>query len=203
MRPKSQTPHSRRPCGGTAPGVPHGRRIRRFTVRSSSPSRGQVQQTTEPRAITKADLERKVDAAGWGVFFVWMGIALLADVGWGVGLLGVGIITLGGQLARRHFDVGLDGFWVVVGLLFLAGGVWELAGSSVATPDLPHLESLSHHSSARGARYSNPCHRSAPVVHSWSTRPQLTTTLSINHNNHPSPRSPVASLSGVVECCGL
>jgi len=86
----------------------------------------------EPRAITKADLERKVDAAGWGVFFVWMGIALLADVGWGVGLLGVGIITLGGQLARRHFDIGLDGFWVVAGLLFLAGGVWELAGVEVS-----------------------------------------------------------------------
>jgi hypothetical protein len=64
----------------------------------------------EPRTITKADLERKLDAAGWGVFFVWMGIALLADVGWGVGLLGVGIIARGGQLARRYFGIGLDGF---------------------------------------------------------------------------------------------
>lgn len=43
------------------------------------------------------------------------------------GLLGVGIITLGEQAARRYFRIGLDGFWVVVGVLFLAGGMWELA----------------------------------------------------------------------------
>jgi len=77
--------------------------------------------------ITRAELDQKIDAAGWGLFFVWMGIALLADVGWGVGLLGVGVITLGGQAARRYFGVRLDGFWIVAGVLFLAGGVWELA----------------------------------------------------------------------------
>ncbi len=41
------------------------------------------------------------------------------------------------------------------------------------------------------------------VVHSRSTRPQLTTTLSIDHNNRSCQRSPVASLSVVVECCHL
>jgi len=30
-------------------------------------------------------------------------------------------------VARRYFGLGLDGFWVVVGILFLAGGAWELA----------------------------------------------------------------------------
>jgi len=25
-----------------------------------------------------------IDAAGWGLFFIWVGIAFLADVGWGV-----------------------------------------------------------------------------------------------------------------------
>ena len=80
-----------------------------------------------PRSITKVELDRKLDAAGWGLFFVWMGIALLADVGWGIGLLGVGIITLAGQAARRYFGIAVDGFWVAVGILFLAGGIWELA----------------------------------------------------------------------------
>ena len=82
----------------------------------------------EQRTVTKAELTQKIDTAGWGLFFVWMGIALLADVGWGIGLLGVGIITLGGQAARRYFGITLDGFWVVAGVLFLAGGLWELAG---------------------------------------------------------------------------
>ena len=70
----------------------------------------------------------RLDAAGWGLFFVWVGIALMADIGWGIGLLGVGVITLGGQIARRSFGLALEGFWVVVGLLFLLGGIWELLG---------------------------------------------------------------------------
>ncbi len=46
-------------------------------------------------------LIKKLDAIGWGLFFIWKGAALIADVGWGVGLLGVGIITLGAQAARK------------------------------------------------------------------------------------------------------
>lgn len=81
----------------------------------------------DSRTISTSELNKKLDAIGWGLFFVWVGIALLLDVGWGIGLVGVGIITLGEQAARRYFGIGLDGFWVVVGLLFLAGGMWELA----------------------------------------------------------------------------
>lgn len=87
----------------------------------------EVENQVDSKTISTAELTRKLDAAGWGLFFLWMGIALLADVGWGVGLLGVGIITLGGQAARQYFGIGLEGFWVVVGFLFLAGGFWELA----------------------------------------------------------------------------
>ena len=68
----------------------------------------------------------KVDTAAWGLFFVWVGVALLANVGWGPGLLGIGLITLGAQFARKYFGLGVEGFWVVVGLLFAFGGVWEL-----------------------------------------------------------------------------
>jgi hypothetical protein len=71
---------------------------------------------------------KKIDAAGWGLFFVWIGIALLAGVGWGVGLVGVGIITLGGQAARKRYGLALEGFWVIVGSLFVVGGAWELLG---------------------------------------------------------------------------
>jgi len=71
-------------------------------------------------------LAQKLDVAGWGLFFIWVGIALLMDFSWGVGLLGVAVITLGGQAVRRYFGLALERFWVVCGLLFLVGGIWEL-----------------------------------------------------------------------------
>lgn len=44
---------------------------------------------------------KKLAAVGWGLFFIWIGIAFLADVGWGMGLLGVGVIALGTQQPRH------------------------------------------------------------------------------------------------------
>jgi len=40
-------------------------------------------------------------------------------------------------VARRYFGLGLDGFWVVVGILFLDGGAWELA--EIQFPMVPLL----------------------------------------------------------------
>ncbi len=50
----------------------------------------------------KKSLSRKIDAIGWSLFFLWMGIAILADVGWGIGLIGIGLIILGGVVAREY-----------------------------------------------------------------------------------------------------
>ena len=75
---------------------------------------------------------RKLDATLWGVFFLWVGIALLAGLSWGVGLLGIGLITLGGQTARKTIGLELEGFWVVVGVLFLLAGVWSLLSVEIA-----------------------------------------------------------------------
>ncbi len=80
----------------------------------------------------RGSLNKKLDAAAWGLFFIWTGIAFLADVGWGAGLLGVGIITLGAQVARRYFALKLEGFWVVVGFLFMVGGIWRLFNVQLA-----------------------------------------------------------------------
>jgi len=76
--------------------------------------------------LNRRTLHGKLEAAGWGLFFIWMGIALFAHLGWGVGLLGVGIITLGVQLARKAFSLNWEGFWVAVGFLFVLGGVGKL-----------------------------------------------------------------------------
>jgi len=72
-------------------------------------------------------LARRVDAAGWGFFFIWVGVALLAHLGWGVGLLGVGGITVGVQLLRKYLGLTAEPFWVVLGLLLVIGGVAEFA----------------------------------------------------------------------------
>lgn len=71
-------------------------------------------------------IARRLDAAGWGLFFIWVGVSLLTDVGWGVGLVGVAAIIFLGQAARRFYGRSLEIFWVVVGVLFLLGGVGEL-----------------------------------------------------------------------------
>ncbi len=80
----------------------------------------------DQKLTSKHVLHKKLDAAGWGLFFIWVGIALVAHVGWGAGRLGVGIIILGAQLTRNYFGLKLEGFWVVAGSFFVLGGVWKL-----------------------------------------------------------------------------
>jgi len=84
------------------------------------------ERNNDQRLTNTKVLNKRLDAVGWGLFFVWVGIAFVAHVGWGTGLLGVGIITLGGQAMRRYFALREEVFWVMVGFLFLLGGVWEL-----------------------------------------------------------------------------
>lgn len=69
---------------------------------------------------------QRLDAVAWGLFFLWVGIALLTNLNWGIGLLGVGVIVLGGQAARKYVHLTLEAFWLVVGVLFVMGGIWEL-----------------------------------------------------------------------------
>jgi len=84
-----------------------------------------VENETSP-PVTKKDMGKRLDAAGWGLFFIWVGVSLLLDLSWGVGLIGVAAITLLGQAARKYFGLRLEKFWVAVGVLFLLGGIWEL-----------------------------------------------------------------------------
>lgn len=83
------------------------------------------------------ELAAKFDALGWGLFLVWIGFAYLLDVGTGIGLVGIGVIIIGVQLARKAFSLNIEGFWFIVGLCFLAGGVSEL--TNVDIPIAPIL----------------------------------------------------------------
>ena len=78
---------------------------------------------------------RKVDAIGWALFFIWVGIAWIANVGFGVGLLGVAAIILGMQAIRRLLGINVEFFWIVVGIGFGIGGLWEYL--DVQTPLAP------------------------------------------------------------------
>jgi hypothetical protein len=70
-------------------------------------------------------LAKKLDAAGWGAFFIWIGIAFLTNISWGVGLLGVGVIVLAGEAAQRYFSLAVSWFWLMMGVVFVMWGVCE------------------------------------------------------------------------------
>jgi hypothetical protein len=74
-------------------------------------------------------LARKLDAVGWGAFFVWIGVVLMADVSAGWTLMAIGLIMLGVQIARTAFGLRLEGFLVVVGGCFLLGGIGQIANA--------------------------------------------------------------------------
>ncbi len=86
-----------------------------------------------------ATKEKQLEAGTWGLFFVWIGISFLAHLPWGVWLLGVGVLILGAQFARRMIDFRLDGFWLVAGTLFLLGGISEIAPFGISIAIIPVL----------------------------------------------------------------
>ena len=91
----------------------------------------------DPTAQDKRALVRKLDAAGWGMLFIWIGVAVLLRIGWGVGLLGIGMIMLAFQFARMGFGLRVEGFGLVMGTLFAAAGVWELVKTRLGLEPVP------------------------------------------------------------------
>ena len=76
-----------------------------------------------------------LDAIGWALFFIWVGVAWLANVGIGAGLIGVAVITLGMQVLGRLMGLHVELFWIAVGLGFAVGGLWKLL--NIQTPLTP------------------------------------------------------------------
>jgi hypothetical protein len=75
--------------------------------------------TTETGRVSAA----MIDSAGWGVLFIWVGIALVANVGWGVALLGTGIVSLGSQAARSLFALKVDRWGLAFGTCLTVAGL--------------------------------------------------------------------------------
>lgn len=93
--------------------------------------------THEPMSEHQYALAKKLDATGWGLFFIWVGIGLLANISWGATLLGLGVIVLGIQAARIAFGLSVEGFWLVAGIVFAVGGGWEMLEARLGRAPLP------------------------------------------------------------------
>ena len=77
-------------------------------------------------------LEKRVDAGGWGLLFIWVGVALATSMSWGLALVGVGLVMLGVQIARKLTGFAPDRFSLTLGGLLVVGGIWESVNASVA-----------------------------------------------------------------------
>jgi hypothetical protein len=75
---------------------------------------------------TRRIAARRLEGLAWGLFFIWVGIALLANLGWGIGLLGIGLLILAGQAAGKYLGLRFETFWIVAGVFFLMSGAWML-----------------------------------------------------------------------------
>lgn len=68
-------------------------------------------------------LDRKLDKIGWGSALIWVGAAIILNIGWETGLLGLGAITLLGQMLRRYLAIRVDWFAVALGIFFCLIGL--------------------------------------------------------------------------------
>ena len=104
-------------------------------MNNQTPAELSVEQVEELKRTERRDLSHKLEAVGWGLFFIWIGIAWIADIGLGFGILGVAAIIFAMQIARMLQGLHLEVFWLLVGAGFGIGGVWELF--EVETPFAP------------------------------------------------------------------
>lgn len=86
---------------------------------------------------TGQGLMRMLDTIGWGFFFIWLGIAFLANAGWAVVLLGSGLILLGSQLARSYFSLAVNRFGLMLGVIISVAGIFRLLDLQLDKTPIP------------------------------------------------------------------
>ena len=84
-------------------------------------------------------INRNFDAITWGALFIWWGITeLVFPLPDGTGAIGIGLILIGINVARRLSGLRISGFSTTIGVLALVWGGLELAGVLLSLPfELP------------------------------------------------------------------
>jgi hypothetical protein len=79
------------------------------------------------------------EMAAWGAILIWLGITtLFTSLPHGAGAIGIGLILLGMNAARRLAGVPISGFTTTIGILALVLGGLDMANSIVPLPfELP------------------------------------------------------------------
>lgn len=75
---------------------------------------------------------RSVDSVGWALFFIWVGVALLAGFSWTVSLIGTAAIILAVQAILFLRGERLDIFMAAVGGVLLIGAFADIYGSPLS-----------------------------------------------------------------------
>jgi len=88
---------------------------------------------------TTHTLNRNFEAIAWGALFIWWGItALVPSLPDGTTAIGIGLILIVVNVARRLSNVPISSFSTTIGILALIWGVLELAGVLLSLPfELP------------------------------------------------------------------
>ncbi len=85
-----------------------------------------IQPAFQGSSAGKVERAEYLSYAAWAVFFIWGGVSILAALSRGWFLLGVGVLVLAAQLARWQMDFNIESFWIACGIIFLAGGIWNV-----------------------------------------------------------------------------
>jgi len=88
---------------------------------------------------TTHTLNRNFETIAWGALFIWWGItALVPSLPDGTTAIGIGLILIVVNVARRLSNVPISSFSTTIGILALIWGVLELAGVLLSLPfELP------------------------------------------------------------------
>ena len=78
---------------------------------------------------TNTTFARSIDSIGWALFFMWVGIALLAGFSWTVSLIGTAAIVIAVQSMLLFRGERVDIFMAAVGLVLLIGAFADVYGS--------------------------------------------------------------------------
>ncbi len=84
-------------------------------------------------------LNHKLETVAWAAFLIWWGVTeLFQALPPGIGTLGIGVILLGLNVARRQNGLAASGFTITLGILALVLGGLELTGVLLHLPfELP------------------------------------------------------------------